>query len=41
MLCYVAVIAVLNLGLGYGLALYMEQGRKAAYAAAPMDADDL
>lgn len=28
MVWYVAVIAVLNLGLGYALALYMERGRK-------------
>ncbi len=40
MVWYVAVIAVLNLGLGYALALYMERGRRAACASAMLDADD-
>jgi hypothetical protein len=40
MVWYVAVIAVLNLGLGYALALYMERSRRQAACAAddPIDA---
>jgi hypothetical protein len=37
MVLYVAVIAVLNLGLGYAVGLYMERGeRLAAYGADPL-----
>lgn len=32
MVWYVAIIAVLNLGLGYVLALYMERSRRLAVA---------
>jgi hypothetical protein len=34
MVWYVAAIAVLNLGLGYVMALYLGTGRPVAYAAA-------
>ena len=40
MVLYVAVIAVLNLGLGYALALYMERSRKLAVAASDDMLDD-
>jgi hypothetical protein len=34
MVWYVAAIAVLNLGLGYALALYLGAGRQVAFASA-------
>ena len=38
MTVYVAVVAVFNLGLGYGLGLYMERSaRRAAAASEPHD----
>jgi hypothetical protein len=40
MVWYVAVIAVLNLGLGYVLALYLGTGHKVAYAAVEEYVDD-
>jgi hypothetical protein len=40
MVWYVAAIAVLNLGLGYVLALYLGAGRPVAYAAAEAYLDD-
>ena len=43
MVLYVAVIAILNLGLGYALAVYMERSRKLAVAASDdmLDDDDI
>jgi hypothetical protein len=43
MVWYVAVVAVVNLGLGYALARYLERGRKQAAWAADdaFDADDV
>ena len=40
MVWYVALIAVLNLGLGYMMALYLGGGRQVAYAAAETYIDD-
>jgi hypothetical protein len=40
MVWYVAVIAVLNLGMGYVLALYLGSGHKVAYAAVDEYIDD-
>jgi hypothetical protein len=36
---YVALLALLNLGLGYALALYMERGRRTGALAATEDLD--
>jgi hypothetical protein len=36
---YVAIVALLNLGLGYVLALYMERGRRTAALVASDDLD--
>jgi hypothetical protein len=43
MVWYVALVAVVNLGLGYALALYMERSRCLAVAAGDdaLDADDV
>jgi hypothetical protein len=40
MVWYVAIIAVLNLGLGYALALYMESSRRLAVTAGDDSLDD-
>ena len=40
MVLYVAVIAILNLGLGYALAVYMERSRKLAVATSDDMLDD-
>jgi hypothetical protein len=41
MLWYVAVVAVLNLALGYGLAVYIGQGRSRYVLTASSTSDDL
>jgi hypothetical protein len=40
MVWYVALVAVLNLGLGYVMALYLGTGRQVAYAAAEAYVED-
>ena len=39
MVLYVAVVAILNLGLGYGLAVYLGSGRMPNRAGNPADAE--
>jgi hypothetical protein len=40
MLWYLAVVAILNLALGYGLAVYLGAGRP-RYVLTPSDSDDV